>query len=394
MISMEEVMHLRVKLLSSTALAAAAVLGVSSASAQDLGALEKRVQALEKAGGGQYVARSKKTMNLVVSGHLNQMMQFRDNGDSSGVIFSGNPQSETRFRFVGTGKVSDDINAKTVIELGETSSTNASLDAETAGPNQGNFNVRQMELALASKSIGTFSIGDSSLATDGYHSAADMSGTGIIQDSGDEGIASEETWRLAAGGASGVLLDGAFSNLDAGRTDNIAYDSPTFAGFRFQASLANDDGTNFGLRYGGDFGGVSVKAAIAHDTTRSGTADVKTINGSVGVLLPMGLSVFISAADRDNDSAANPDEDRIYAKIGYMFNATELGQTRLGLAWGQHDDRAAAGDEAERWSLAIVQVIEPLGAEVYAGYHNFSLDRPGTNFEDIDLVTAGMRISF
>jgi len=395
-------MHLRVKLLSSTALAAAAVLGVSSASAQDLGALEKRVQALEKAGGGQYVARSKKTMDLVVSGHVNQAMHMVDDGENSGVIFKGNGQSQTRFRFVGTGKISDDVTARTRIEVGNTSNGVATAEATNGGASQAGFTIRQMDIRLSSKSIGAFTIGDSSLATDGYHVAGDMSGTGIVQDSGDDALLGSQTFRLSAGGGtSGVTLAGAFSNLDAGRTDHIGYDSPTFAGFQFQTSYSGEDGTNFGLRYGGDFGGVKVKAGIAYDTSRAaattapgGSNQVETINGSVGVLLPMGLSVFVSAADRDNNSTTNPDEDRIYAKIGYMFSATELGQTRLGLAWGQHDDRAAAGDEAERWSLAVVQVVEPLGAEVYLGYHNFDLDRPGTATEDVDLITAGMRISF
>jgi|GEM_PF-2412743 len=391
-------MKLRVKLLSSTALAAAAVLGVSAASAQDMGALEKRVQALEKAGGGQYVARSKKAMNLVISGHVNQMAVLVDSGPNSGLVFTGNNQSQTRFRFVGTGKLSDDLTARTRIEVGDGSNAGvagATAENGVAGASQGAFGIRQMDIRLSSKSMGAFTIGDSSLPTDGYHVAGDMSGMNIIQDSGDDALLAGQTFRLSAGGGtSGVQLNGAFSNLDAGRTDHIGYDSPTFAGFKFQTSLSGEDGTNFGLRYGGDFGGVKVKAGIAYDSVRSGAADVETVNGSIGVLLPMGLSVFVSAADRDNNSAANPDEDRIYARIGYMFNATELGQTRLGLAWGQHDDRAAAGDEAERWSIAVVQVVEPLGAEVYAGYHNFALDRPGVSIEDVDMITAGMRISF
>ena len=54
-------MQLCTKLLSSTVLAAAMVLAVPTASAQDIGALEKRVKALEKAGGGQHVSRTKKT---------------------------------------------------------------------------------------------------------------------------------------------------------------------------------------------------------------------------------------------------------------------------------------------------------------------------------------------
>jgi hypothetical protein len=392
MISMEEVMKLRVKLLSSTALAAAAVLGVSAASAQDMGALEKRVQALEKAGGGQYVARSKKTMNLVVSGHVNQLIQHRDNGQTSGLIFSGNSASETRFRLVGTGKLSDDLTARTRIEVGDTSSGNQSLDLNAEGADQGTFGIRQMDIRLSSKSMGAFTIGDSSLATDGYHGAGDMSGMAIIQDGGDEGVgAADENFKNSATGANVQLVSATFSNLDAGRKDHIGYDSPTFAGFQFQTSMSNEDGSNFGLRYGGDFGGFKVKGGIAYDTARANT-DVSTVNGSIGVLLPMGLSFFVSAGETDTNGGV--DEDRIYAHIGYMFNATELGQTRLGLGFGQHNDRALAGDEGERYSIAVVQIIEPLGAEVYAGYHNFSLDRTGVSIDDIDTVTAGIRISF
>jgi len=389
-------MELRVKLLSSTALAAAALIGATSASAAEMGSIEKRVEALEKAGGGQYVARSKKTVNLVISGHVNQMMKFVDDGNTSGVIFSGNNQSQTRFRFIGTGKISDDLSTKTVIEVGNTSSSASTAENGRAGGTQGTFNIRQMEIALSSKSIGTFSIGDSSLATDGYHVAGDLSGMGIIQDSGDEGLIGNQTFRNSATGAAVVTLGSVFNNLDAGRTDHIAYDSPKFAGFQVQASLANEDGTNVGLRYGGSFGGVRVAAGVAYDQTRNGANETDTVNGSIGVLLPFGLNFFLSGADRNAGGGANGniDEDRIYARIGYMFNATELGQTRLGLAWGQHDDRTLNGDEGERWSLAVVQVIEPLGAEVYLGYHNFDLDRTGTATDDIDLITAGMRISF
>ena len=231
-------MQFRVKLLSSTALAAVAALAASSVSAQDIGALEKRVQALEKSGGGQYVARSKKTMNLVVSGHVNQMMQYRDNGQSSGTIFSGNISSETRFRFVGTGKVTDDIAATTMIELGENSSNTQTLDSAALTNDQAAFNVRQMEIKLASKSLGAFTIGDSSLATDGYQGYGDMSGTTTIQNTFDELLAGAENFKNSATGANVTTLGGAFSGLDAGRTDHIQYDTPRFAGFQAQASLA------------------------------------------------------------------------------------------------------------------------------------------------------------
>jgi hypothetical protein len=394
MINMEEVMELRVKLLSSTALAAAVLMGATSASAQDVGALTKRVEALEKAGGGQYVARAKKTMDLVVSGHLNQMMTIRDNGLNSGMNFQGNGQSETRFRLVGTGKLSDDLTAVTTIEMGNNSGNDYSVDDNAEGTDQKAFTTRQMKLDLKSKSMGTFSIGDASLATDGYHSKADLSGMGLAQDSGDEGIIGDENFHNSVTGATVVELSDAFNNLDAGRQDRFAYSSPKFGGFGVDFSVATEDLTNIGINYGGDFGGVKVAAAIAYDSIRDGATDSNTVNGSVGFLLPMGLNVFFSAANRDNGPHGGRDTDRKYVRIGYMFTASELGQTRLGLAWGQHDDLAAAGDEGERWSAAVVQVIEPLGAELYAGYYNYSLDRVGIDVDDINAVGIGMRVSF
>jgi hypothetical protein len=393
---MEEVMQLRVKLLSSTALAAAALISASAASAQDMGSLEKRVEALEKAGGGQYVARSKKTVNLVISGHVNQMVQMVDDGNTSGIVISGNNQSQTRFRFIGTGKISDDLSARTRIEVGNTSNNGATVESATSGNSQGAFSIRQMDIQLSSKSIGAFTIGASSLETDGFHVAGDLSGMNIIQDSGDEFILQGQTFRNSAGGGSaGITLGQAFNNLDAGRTDHIGYASPRFAGFQLKGDVTGEDGYNIGLKYGGDFGGVKVAGGIAYDVVDA-AAPSNTVNGSVGVLLPFGLNFFLSGADRDAGGGVNTniDESRIYGRIGYMFNATELGQTRLGLAYGKHYDRAVNGDEATRWSLAVVQVVEPLGAEVYLGYHNFSFDRTGLSVDDVNIVSAGMRISF
>jgi len=391
-------MQFRVKLLSSTALAAVAALAASSVSAQDIGALEKRVQALEKSGGGQYVARSKKTMDLVISGHVAQMMSFKDNGQNSALIFHGNGESETRFSFVGTGKISDDLSVKTRIELGENSSNTQLIDSNNLTDDQGAFNVRQMDIALSSKSLGTFSIGDSSLATDGYHGYADMSGTSLIQTAGNA-IIGAEPFKIEGTGADSGLTGAIFSNTDAGRTDHIQYDSPRFAGFQLVASLANEDDHNLGLNYGGDFGGVKVKAAIAYDVRHNGggaaagNADTETVNGSIGVLLPMGLSAMVGAGNVDAD-AANADEDRIYVKVGYMFTASELGKTMIAVDWRQNDNDNATNDEGESYSFGIVQNVEPLGAEIYAAYHNFSADSTGVSIDDIDVVTAGMRFKF
>jgi hypothetical protein len=120
-------MNSPVKLLSSTALAAAAlVMAAPSASAQS--SLEARVKALEKAGGGQTVTRSKKTMKLVVSGHINRLIQFVDDGTSSGFKHVTSIESRSRVRWVGTGKINDDLKITTYIELGNRSASSTAQD--------------------------------------------------------------------------------------------------------------------------------------------------------------------------------------------------------------------------------------------------------------------------
>jgi len=55
----------------------------------------------------------------------------------------------------------------------------------------------------------------------------------------------------------------------------------------------------------------------------------------------------------------------------------------------------ANGDDLEVISAAVVQIIEPLGAELYAVYNNYDLERTGTtSIEDIDMVSVGLRVKF
>jgi len=84
-----------------------------------------------------------------------------------------------------------------------------------------------------------------------------------------------------------------------------------------------------------------------------------------------------------------------YWRLGYRMKNTDMGETRVGVSLNTHDDFAADGDEYQTLNFAVVQVIEPIGAELYAGYSNVSLDRTATaNIEDIDIVTVGLRVNF
>jgi len=84
-----------------------------------------------------------------------------------------------------------------------------------------------------------------------------------------------------------------------------------------------------------------------------------------------------------------------YYRVGYRTKSAGMGETRFAISYHDGDDFAADGDEYTAVSLAVVQVIEPLGAELYAGYSNLELTRTATtNIEDIDVVTVGLRVNF
>jgi hypothetical protein len=394
MISMEEIMQTRMKLLCTTAIAAAGlVLGASAASADD--ALEKRVKALEKSG-GMYVTRSKKTMKLVVNGHMNRAIVVADNGTTSGISHTTNAFSQTRVRWIGTGKVNSDLTAMTYIEVGHTTQNSNAQDLGDDGDDNGDvFANRFAELRFSSKSMGTIYLGQGATGSDGV-SESDLSGTGLLSLNGSGPLFGGGEVFQANGAASGDgTVTSKFSSLDGqGRAGRIRYDTPKVGGMQVTMSHQNNDAWGMALRYGASVGGMSVKAAVAYsDSTVNGGIDV--VNGSVAVLFPMGLSLAFGAAEQDDEQGgANDTEEWRYAKIGYQFKGSEMGKTLLFVDWNQNEDRDGADETSEYVGAGIVQIVEPLGMEVYAGYRNFSLDVAGTDPDDISVLGAGIRVSF
>lgn len=390
-----------VKLLSSTALAAAAmVMAAPTASADGHKSLEKRVKALEKAG-GQSVTRSKKSMKLVVSGHVNRAIAFTDNGTTSGFTHVTSNFSRTRVRWIGTGKINDDLSVKTHIELGNQSSIGTAQDLGDNGDDgvngAGVLDERHIEFQITSKSLGKVYVGQGISGSEST-SEIDLSGTGVISLNGfQELIGGGETWQRNNAGAGFGTVGGVFDNMDGlGRRDRIRYDTPKFAGFQVTTSHGNGDAWDVALRYSGSIGGVKLKGAVAYadQSTLNGR---ETVNGSLSVLFPFGLSLTVGAADRDDDrfNSVQDGEEWRYAKIGYRFKGLEIGETRLFADWSYNEDVRATGDESTAWAFGVVQILEPLGAELYLGYANFSLDvLNAADPDDVDRVAAGARFKF
>jgi hypothetical protein len=390
-------MQSRVKLLGSTALAAAAlVMGPATASADQ--ALEKRIKALEKAG-GMYVTKSKKTMKIVVNGHVNRAIVLTDNGTASGFTHVTSNFSRTRVRWIGTGKISDDMSVKTNIELGHQSSIATNQDLGDNGDVNGvaALDERHVEFQITSKSLGKIYMGQGISGSESI-AESDLSGTGIVSLNGNgELIGGGETFQSSAGAASGHGTVGAnFNNFDGlGRRDRIRYDTPKFGGFQVTMSHANQDSRDIALRYGGSMGGTKVKAAVGvfeNETNGSGG-----IAGSVSVLMPMGVSFTFGASDSSDDDGGNGDSATWrYAKVGYKFKGLGSGQTRLYAEYNQTEDVRALNTEASYWGVGIVQIMEPLGAELYGSFTTYSAEDStiAADPEDITQLVAGARFKF
>lgn len=394
----------RVSLLSSTAIAAAAIIFAGApSSAASLDALEKRVKALEKAGAGKSVSRSKKTMSIKISGHINRMIQNVDNGTNSEIRFTTSNQSRSRVRWDARGKLTDDLSVQAFWELGNQSGISTAQTITGAGEGNGGSNgdntaldTRHIDLRLTSKSMGKLYIGHSSEGSDGIPGTGDLSGTLVALSGGfDESLTLAEPYQLSTGGAvaSGATTRNVGTTYDAGRRDRIRYDTPKFAGFQAVTSMANKDRFTLGLKYGGSFSGVKVKAGVGMVNVTA--TDIQDYVGSIGVLLPVGLSFQVSIGERDRNTAGRENPEGQFYRVGYRFKGSELGETRLAVSYSEQDDVRANGDQSEVIGVAVVQILEPLGSELYFSYLNFDLEQTGvTGIEDIDVVSVGLRVKF
>lgn len=388
----------RVSLLSSTAIAAAAIVFAGApSSAASLDALEKRVKALEKSGAGKSVSRAKKTMNFKISGQINRAVQIADNGVNSEVRHVTNTNSQNKLRFSGTGKLTDDLKIQAYAELGNNDSGSSAQSVTTAdvGSNTAFGATRFMELRISSKSMGKLYLGHGGDGSDGIIAGGNLAGTGVAHSGGaDEDLHFADENFVTSTGAAVGRVDAFNDEFDGTRQDRIRYDTPSFGGFKVSVSHANDDQVNAGLRYGGNFNGVKVKANLGYGKNEA-NAQRNVTSGSIGFLLPMGLNFQFAAGEKDLGVVGRTDPTMKYYRVGYRAKNAGMGETRFAISYHDGDDFAADGDEYTAVSLAVVQVIEPLGAELYAGYSNLELTRTATtNIEDIDIVTVGLRVNF
>lgn len=313
----------------------------------------------------------------------NTSLSDNDNSNSRvGIIFKQGLQSGGEFRF----------HFETAIGLVGSSSINGDdndFDAEYRRQE-----LRKFEIIYDTASIGKFSFGQGSIATDSV-AEADFSGTTVIAYSSVNDQAGSQEFRLGDGALSGISVGNGFSAFDGGRRFRIRYDTPTYKGFGFAVSAGEevlargntDEFYDFGLTYDRDYGAFKVAGRLGYSIRDS---DEELLLGSAALLHePTGLSLSV-AGGRQQQGDAN----YVYLKGGLQRDWFDFGRTHLSVDYYDGDDFAFAGSSSSSVGLSVVQKIDSKNLELYGSYRTYELDGGTQSFEDIDVTFVGARFKF
>jgi hypothetical protein len=303
-------------------------MAMPSAKAADLGGdccadLEERVAELE----ATTARKGNRKMSLTITGQVNKIIQYWDDGVDHAVRYGlDNTNSSSRFSFLGEARVSPSVKVgfEIMIETEgvNTSSRHTQLNEDgtfsqttymsptsvAQGPaNAGNSDsffgdARRVAVWIEDRNLGRATLGRYESA--GVVGTIDLGGIGAIASPSVALLNGTFATRLKDGSITPVtfssLLDPAAFQ---GRTDLIRYDSPSFGGFIFSASIAEESsGFQSGywgtmLRYAGEFSGFKIAAGIGYEhwadrwtqpTLNAGTGGITVANTLIPSIPPGG----------------------------------------------------------------------------------------------------------
>jgi len=336
-------------------------------------------------------------VNVQLYGHLNKALLYAKDGNEDNLYVVDNSNSSTRVGINGVARASDDLEAGTRIEVQfqtNPSSSVSQLAENNVGTNS--FTKRWFDVYLQSKRFGEVRLGHGSTASD-VTSEVDLSGTAVIGYSSVQEMAGGQFFYDNASAAlSSTQVKGVFNNMDGlGRDDRILYRTPNILGFSAKTSWISGGASDIALGYAAKLGPVAVAAAGAYASFGSISQTVDTqINGSASAFHETGLNLTVAAGSQDLKNTTRNDATFWYGKIGYRQNFFDIGETGIAVDWGRNNNVAANDDQADSYGLLGVQDFKKWGSEYYLGFRNYKLDRPGTDFNDIQSVMSGVRVKF
>ena len=343
------------------------------------------------------VTSGSKRVKLAVSGQINRAMNIVDDGDDTEAYFVDSDASNSKFRLVGTAKIDEDLTLGTRLELAV--APNESSDVNQNDAESGDFfDQRYADISLSSKRFGKLYLGKGDTASNNT-AEVDLSGTDIIQYASIADIVGGMFFvESDSNDLAGITISDAFKDFDGlSRKSRLRYDTPKFKGAHLSASWISDQRWDTALWWGGKGYGFKVGAAAALayiNTEKNGEDSDYQYDGSLSILHEdTGLNFTLSGGMQEVDHQSDP--SNVYAKVGWRTDLISYGKTSFGIDYAWSDNITTENDDGNSFGIAAVQQFNDYGAELYAQFRNFSLDRDvEPNVEDLNVFTVGTRVKF
>ncbi|MGJ8544304.1 MAG: porin [Sulfitobacter sp.] len=329
-------------------------------------------------------------------GQLDLGVISTDDGFGSETAFTDNDNSNSRVGLIFKQGLDNGSEFRFHFEtaLGLTGSSALSGDDTDFDAEYHRTEIRKLEFIYDTASIGKFSFGQGTIATDGA-AGSDLSGTGLIANVSLDDLAGSQEFRLSNGAASGISVGDGFSSLDGSRRFRVRYDSPTYNGFGFALSAGKEVLTSgndneyfdFGVNYEREYGDFEVASAIGYSFRDS--AEELLAASAAALHKPTGLSLAVAAGQQKEG-----DDSYVYVKGGLQRDWFSVGRTYLSLDYYAGEDFAITGSESSSVGLAVVQDIEKYDVELYATYRSYEFESAGSAYEDLDVTFVGARWKF
>jgi cell division protein FtsB len=340
------------------------------------------------------VTSGQERVKLAISGQVNRAVNMADDGKNTKAYYVDNDVSNSRVRFVGTAKATDDLTIGSKIEVAI--APNESSDVSQGNEESGDFfDQRWAEVSLDSKRFGKLSLGKGDTASNNS-SQVDLSKTDVVLYSSIADIAGGLLFRQknADDTLTDVGVSDAFRDFDGlSRRTRVRYDTPTFSGFHLATSAVSDQRYDGSLWWGGQGFGFKAAGAAAIAFPNQDDTDYQ-YNGSFSLLHEAtGLNLTFSAGllQRDNQG----DAGNFYTKAGWLTRFFSFGETAFGVDYTRSMNLPTGRDDGFSVGAAVVQQFEDYGTELYVQYRIYSLDRDADpNVQDINVGTIGARVKF
>lgn len=336
-----------------------------------------------------FLATPAAALEAKLSGQVNQLFMWADDGDRTDVFVADNTNSSTRFRFTASedfGKVK----IGTLLEFDAQRNRTFALSMDQNNDGAFNWNDRWLNVYFDT-AFGKFEIGKGSGAAD-TTSEMDLSGTGVINYSGVADTAGGFEFQNNGIG-TGTTVGDVRSNFDGiGRNERIRYNTPNFGGLTLSTSLTNGEAYEFGAFYAAEFAGNKLAAAVGYvDTNQRGDADprVKQWSGSVSWLMPFGLNLTGAYGEQDIMVANRLKALHYYFKLGYKFDIHAFS-----VEYGWNENLQANSEDSSNWGVAyVITPWKPV--EFYVSYRQYMLQvASGPDPDDIKQAMVGTRVKF